>query len=329
MKTFFKNLFRRPGQNGRRLKKPKQAFNASNQKSARKFDINAVERHSVFFRFGLIGLAVFLASAIASQIIGTYFIRPTYKPLPAKRIAPQRPQAPSEDFSVIENRNIFNVENKIPEPFDQGLLDCFSQAKPSNQRLKLLGTIVMTNEDLSVALLEEEGSPAKIAVKKDEVFSKGKYQALKIERKRFCFQIKQSQDLEFISIPEEGNGPMGFNQGQMNAGISQTGEYNYAVKQDYLDNQLKNINSLLETAKAVPFTMNNKFKGYLIQNIEDDSPFKSLGLSAGDVLLSANNIIFDNIASGAEAFQKLRFEKKIELKVLRGGQEIPLSFEVK
>ena len=151
----------------------------------------SVQEHSLIFRMGLTVLAIFLASAIASRIIGTLVVRPTYTPIPPKKHRVIKPTAPPEDFSAIENRNIFNVENKIPEPFDQGLLDCFSQAKLSSQRIKLLGTIVMTNEDLSVALIEEEGKGAKTAVKKDELFSDGRFQALKVDRKKFCFQVKQ------------------------------------------------------------------------------------------------------------------------------------------
>ncbi len=332
MKKFFKKIFKQHGPDGSRLRRasqPSRIFNALNQKIPKKIDLNSVQQHSLLFRMGLTALAVLLASAIASRIIGTYFIRPAYTLLPPKKIALQKSTVPPEDFNAIENRNIFNVENKIPEPFDQGLLDCFSQAKPSGQRLKLLGTIVMTNEDLSVALLEEEGKSNKFAVKKDELFSDGRFQALKVDRKRFCFQIKQSQELEFIVIPDDGNSLMPFKEGRLSDSINKVGEFNYAVKLNYLEQQLKDINNVLQTAKAVPFTIDNKMKGFLIQNIEPDSPFASLGLSQGDVLLSANDVIFDNIGKGVEAFQVLRNARKIDLKVLRGGQEIPLSYEVK
>lgn len=288
-----------------------------------------MQEHSLLFRLGLTVLAICLASAIASRIIGTYFIRPTYTPIPPKKLRVQRPTAPIEDFSAIENRNIFNVENKIPEPFDQGLMDCFSQAKLSSQRIKLLGTIVMTNDDLSVALVEEEGKPAKVAVKKDELFNDGRLQALKVDRKRFCFQVKQTQDLEYIEIPEDQNGLLPFREGRLAEGINRLGESSYAVKQNYLEQQLKDINNVLQTAKAVPYTMDNKMKGFLIQSIEPDSPFASLGLAQGDVLLSANDVIFDNLGKGVEAFQVLRNARRIDLKVLRGGQEIPFSYEVK
>jgi hypothetical protein len=36
--------------------------------------------------------------------------------------------------------------------------------------MQLLGTIVMSEETYSVALVQEEGNPQKTAVKKDEIF---------------------------------------------------------------------------------------------------------------------------------------------------------------
>lgn len=332
MKKLFKNLFKQRGPDGSRLSRtrtPKQVFGVIRQKLPQKIDINSVQEHSLFFRMGLTVLAIFLAAAIASRIIGTYFIRPTPPPVPPKKFRISKPAAPQEDFTAIENRNIFNVENKIPEPFDQGLLDCFSQAKISSQRIKLLGTIVMTNEDLSVALIEEEGKPSKTAIKKDEVFADGRLQALKVDRKRFCFQVKQTQELEFVEIPEDQNGLSPFGGGALAQGISRISDTGYAIKQNYLEQQLNDINNVLQTAKAVPYTMDNKMKGFLIQNIEPDSPFAALGIKQGDVLLSANDIVFDNIGNGLTAFQNLRNSRKIEMKILRGGQEIPFTYEVK
>ncbi|MFM8315014.1 MAG: hypothetical protein ACKOA8_12080, partial [Deltaproteobacteria bacterium] len=254
MKKLIKKFFKKRGPDGSRLRKPRSGnpiLGAINQKIPKKIDLNTVQEHSLLFRLGLTVLAVFLASAIASRIIGTYFVRPTYTPIPPKKTRYQKPSLPSEDFGSIENRNIFNVENKIPEPFDQGLLDCFSQAKLSSQNIKLLGTIVMTNEDLSVALIEESGKPNKTAVKKDESFGDGRFQALKVDRKRLCFQVKLSQELEYIEIPDDTNGLSPFREGRLAEGINRVGENNYAVKQNYLEQQLKDINNVLQTAKAV------------------------------------------------------------------------------
>ncbi len=292
-----------------------------------------VDEYASWMRIGLVVLAVFLLAEVASRLSGL-FVRPTYTNLPAKKVTTTSPFKPTEDYDTILSRNMFNVEGKIPEPFDQGLLDCFSQAKMTTQRISLLGTIVMGDESLSVALLQEEGGGPKVGVKKGELFFDGKYEAMKVERKRLCFQVKATQDLEVVEIPEEGGGfgaTLGGGFGGGGEGITPVSESEFSVKRDYLDKQLLNLNDVLQTAKAVPYVDNStgKFKGFLIQSIEDTSPFKTLGMRQGDVLSAVNAIQLDNPGKGLEAFQALRGTPEITLKVIRGGQEMTISYKVK
>ncbi len=297
--------------------------------SIKKIKPETIVQHSHLLNWGLIILTVFLASAAASRIIAL-FIRPVYNPLPTKRAQVQSTQtAPPEDFTVIEKRNIFDVENRIPDPLDQGLIDCFSQAKASTSGMQLLATIVMGNESLSVALLQDSGGSNKLAVRKDETFL-DRYQALKIERKKFCYMVKATQEMEYIDIPEEGGDLGGTLTNSSGGGIQPKSETSFEVKQSYLDGQLKDLNTVLQTAKAVPFMdAGNKMKGFLMQSIDPDSPFAQLGLRQGDILSGVNDIVLDNAGKGLEAFQRLRSSSKIELKITRGGQEMTLSYDVR
>lgn len=298
-----------------------------------KLNAKDLAQYPAFLKWALIVFVVYLLSGIAARTVGL-FIRPTYVAIPQKRggskIVTSRPR---EDFEAINRRNMFNVEGKIPDPFDQGLLDCFSQARPSTQRLILHGTLV-TNSDLhSVALIQEEGRQEKIAVKKDDVFF-DKFQALKVDRKRLCFQIQSSQELEFIQIPEE-NIAFGLGaslEGRTKIdGIVPTSETNYSVRRSFLDEKLSNLNQILQTARAVPYLEpgSNRFKGFLVQSIDPDSPFSSLGIRQGDVLSGVNDIILDNPGKGLEAFTKLKNSPRVSLKIIRGGQEMELSYDVK
>lgn len=296
--------------------------------SIKKIKPETIVQHSNALNWGLIILTVFLASAAASRIIAL-FIRPVYNPLPTKRLSAPPPQNTSpEDFTVIEKRNIFDVENRIPDPLDQGLIDCFSQAKPSSSGIQLLATIVMGNESLSVALIDS-GNGNKIAVRKDETFL-DRYQALKVDRKKFCFMVKSTQEMEYVDIPEEGGEMGGTLTNSSGGGIQPKSETSFEIKQSYLENQLKDLNTVLQTAKAVPFMdSSNKMKGFLMQSIDPDSPFSQLGLRQGDILSGVNDIVLDNAGKGLEAFQRLRSSSKIELKIVRGGQEMTLSYDVR
>lgn len=338
MKNIFKNIFSRRKKPGTvTVSRRRQASQWASKVKSMKFDpekirLESVSEHQGKFRWGLLLLSVFLASAIASRITAL-LIKPTYTPIPPKPILAQKTPTPYEDLSIIEQRNIFDNENLIPEPFDRGMLDCFSQARPSTQGIKLLGTIVMNDETLSVALVEGSSPNQKQAVKKNEVFFEGsnQYQALKIDRKRICFQVKSSQEFEYVEIPEEGGlNVAGLSMGGSSRdGIIVSGENRFQIKKAFLDEQMNNLANILQTAKAVPAIEGGKMKGFLIQSIEEDSIFSSLGLGEGDVLKQVNGITLDNAGKGLEAFTALKGSNKIELTINRGGQEQTLQYEVK
>ncbi|MFM8269889.1 MAG: type II secretion system protein GspC [Pseudomonadota bacterium] len=336
MKKFFKNLFaRKPPKTVTVTRKRSRGEWASKLKNV-KFDpekirLESISEHQNKFSLGLLILSVFLASAIASRI-ASLLIKPTYTPLPPKPLVAQRAPTPTEDLSAIEQRNIFDHENLVPEPFDQGMLDCWSQARPTTQRFNLLGTIVMNDETLSVALVENSSTAQKQAVKKDELFFENRFQVMKVDRKRLCFQVKATQEFEFIQIPEEGGmlaGKLSTGGMSVREGISTAGENRYQIQQSFLDAQLNDLSNLLQTAKAVPAIEGGKMKGFLIQSIEEDSVFASLGLGAGDVLKEVNGIVLDNAGKGLEAFTALKGSRKIELTVNRNGQDQQISYEVK
>lgn len=281
-------------------------------------------------------IGLFLLASMIGGIIGL-FLRPTPVQLPQRlgQVSGVTESAgPATDFESILKRNMFNVEGKIPEPFDQGMLDCMSQAKKSGARLKLLGTIVMTDEQYSVALLEEEGGSEKYGVRKGETFNKGEFEAMKVDRKRLCFQVKASQEFEYVEIPEEGPALSGGSQmgiASPMSGVTAVSETEYNIKPSVLEQAMGNLPQILQTARAVPYIEKEtgKFRGFLVQSIEPDSPFAALGVKQGDVLTGVNDIVLDNPGKGLEAFQRLRDAKEVKLDVIRNGSKKTMSYSLK
>ena len=296
----------------------------------RKVDLKNVSEYSPWFRMGLLVLGLWFSANLVSRIIGLV-ARPVYTSLPKRSGGVAQTSVSGESYDSILHRNIFNVEGKIPDPFDQGRLDCFSQARPTTERIQLLGTIVMNDDKLSTALVEEEGSGEKIGVRKDDPFFGGKYVAMKVERKKLCFQVRSTQDFEFVDIPDESSG-LGLSAApalSTGDGIVAKSENEFEVKKSFLDKSLMNLTELLQTARAVPYNdESGKMKGFLIQSIDPSSPFAQLGLHQGDVLTSVNNIPLDNPGRGLEAFQMLRNASAVHLSVIRGGQQMNLSYNL-
>lgn len=308
----------------------KAAAGSSLKFDPRKIEFRGVTEHPEWFRWGLLVLGVFLLAELTSRAIGL-FIRPVFTSPPRASVAHSgNSYAANSDYDAITRRNMFNVEGKIPDPFDQGLLDCFSQARPSTQRMVLLGTIVMGDPKHSVALIQEESNGLKVAVKKDEVFGDGKFTALQVERRRFCFQVRNGE-LEFIDTPEEGGGGLTASLAGGSEGIVPTSENSYAVKKDFLNDKLLNLTDILQTAKAVPYLEpgSGKFMGFLVQSVDPGSPFSQLGIRQGDILTTVNDIVLDNPGKGLEAFQKLRNSPKVTLGIVRGGEKNSISYDIR
>ncbi len=297
-------------------------------------NLKNVSEYAGWIRWGLTVLGVFLLAQITAGIIGLN-LKPSF-PKPISKVTSQPINSPvMPDISGLEKRNIFNVERTIPEPIEAGQLDCMSQARATTQPIELMGTIVMSDERFSVALINQSSNQLRLGVKKDDLFGDGKYQAMKVERKRLCFQVRATQDMEFIEIPEE-KGSLTVTQpsfvgSSSGGGIKPVSETQYEIKRNFLDEKLGNLTTILQTARAVPYTDpgTGKFRGFLIQSIDSDSPFADLGLRQGDVLTGVNQIILDNPGKGLEAFQALRGSDNINLKIIRGGRDSSLQYSVK
>lgn len=298
----------------------------------RNLQLKNVSEYAGWIRWTLAVLAIFLLSEAVCRTLGL-FIRPSPLPAPNRRQeVAQQSQMDQKDYDAILRRNMFNVEGKIPDPLEQGQMDCMSQARPSTQRVSLLGTLVMGDERLSVALIQEEGNPNKIGVKKDEVFFDGKFQAIKVERKRLCFQVRANQEFEYIEIPEQPGALAGpALDSRAVDGITPVSDTEYVVKQGFLEKNLLNLNEILQTARAIPYVEpgTGKFRGFLVQSIDPSSLFSQLGVRQGDILTGVNDIVLDNAGKGLEAFQKLRNSNKISLEVIRSGQKTTMNYDVK
>ncbi|MCB0417214.1 MAG: hypothetical protein H6617_02350 [Bdellovibrionaceae bacterium] len=296
----------------------------------KKVELSRVSEHAKLIRWGLVVVALYLASEIVSRVVSVW-VRPSFVEIPRRMNPTVTETRPRKGYGDITDRNMFNVEGTIPDPFDQGMLDCFSQAKRSTQPLTLLGTIVMKSEEYSVALVQEGGNPESVAVKKDETFF-NKYVALKVERQRFCFQVKATQDLEYIEVKDDTPG-MDLGSPTLNsgsAGINASSETEFSISKSFLDSKINDLNNILQSARAVPYVdSQGVFKGFLIQSIQQDSIFFELGIRQGDILNGVNDIKLDNPGKGLQAFQQLRNSSQVALEITRGGQSKTLNYQVK
>ena len=84
--------------------------------------------------------------------------------------------------------------------------------------------------------------------------------------------------------------------------------------------------ALEDIAFASPYVQNGQFMGFRLRPGRDRRIFQQLGLSGGDVLTEINGMRLNSPAQGLALLQELISASQIDVRVLRNGAEVPLTF---
>jgi general secretion pathway protein C len=84
--------------------------------------------------------------------------------------------------------------------------------------------------------------------------------------------------------------------------------------------------ALEDIAFASPYVQNGQFVGFRLRPGRDRRIFQQLGLNGGDVLTEINGTRLNSPAQGLALLQELISASQLDVRVLRNGAEIPLTF---
>ena len=86
--------------------------------------------------------------------------------------------------------------------------------------------------------------------------------------------------------------------------------------------------ALEDIAFASPYMQNGQFVGFRLRPGRDRQIFQQLGLNGGDVLTEINGARINSPAQGLMLLQELMSASQLEVRVLRNGAEISLTFSL-
>lgn len=86
--------------------------------------------------------------------------------------------------------------------------------------------------------------------------------------------------------------------------------------------------ALEDIAFASPYLQNGQFVGFRLRPGRDRQIFQQLGLNGGDVLTEINGSRLNSPAQGLALFQEVLSAGQINVRILRNGAEIPLTFSL-
>lgn len=278
---------------------------------------------------------IIVISLFAAKIVNT-FIGYKYFPLEL----PQRAAGSgSSNFNTAEqavniqqilSRNIFDSEARRRIAENRGSNLQTGQISPSTLSAELLGTMVFHRSRYSAALIRDRGT------NRAEYYSIGQsLQGATIAKiERFRVIVDNNGRLESLDLKGAENkleakiktsGPAG-----SPAEIQEVSPTQKVIPQSVLDDVLQNFSKVLTQARMIPnITDDNKTDGFKIFQIKADSIYEKLGLKDNDIIKRVNGQDLDNFEKATGLFTALRNEKTISIDIVRGGNKMSYTFDIR
>ena len=243
------------------------------------------------------------------------------------------------NYGQTLTKNIFCPGCPIPELTIQKIekpKDC-NEAEPAKGGLKLIGTIVLSDPQYSVATLSGAGKENIAVQQGDDVPNIGN--VFEIRQHRVCL-VNSSDELVYVELPKEEikfGKPLPQNSGYSTnapkktktAGIEQISETEFQISRNTLLKKLSDPNLLFQ-AHAVPHRgKDGSIEGFKILSLQPGSVYESLGVKVGDVVKSLDGESLNNIAKVQEFYNNIRTTSDVKIGVTRNGQAMDLDFSIK
>ncbi len=279
---------------------------------------------------------IILLSLMTADLVSIY-VRQFFLPLTAPPPRPPRSSGPEfldrSQYQSIIARNIFSSDNVIPYPL-QGTGESQQQQEvapvPSSLPLALVGTLVHSNPEKSIAAVEIKG--------KQQVLSYSIKQNIenvatleRIERGKIIFRNTSNGRLEFIELPQTNK--LAFESAtKPTAGveIKQLGEGQFELSKAEVDKQLSDIGNLVQQATSVPARRpgTGETYGFRILSIDPSSVLNQL-VKPMDVITAANGNPVTNVQQAMEMYNSLRNSNRICITVERDGRSKENCYNIK
>lgn len=281
----------------------------------------------------------FAAFSVADLTI-IYFrdlMLPTQAP-PKKQTQMRQPHfVDRSQFSAVTNRNLFSSLGIIPDPITANRTTEKKEADPipSNLPLNLIGTLVHSNPEKSIAAIEVKSKNLTGSyITGAEIENLAKVE--KVERSRVYIRNSNTGAMEYIEMKSANK--VSFDASKAAAPVSKpggevvsTGTNQFQIKRADLLKYTNDLSSVLMQARAVPNRDPNtgEINGFRLLDMQPGSIYEQLGLQRMDVIKGVNGEPIDSIQKAMEMYNTLKNGTQVKLQVERGGKSDTFTYDVK
>ncbi|MBM4379073.1 MAG: general secretion pathway protein GspC [Deltaproteobacteria bacterium] len=261
---------------------------------------------------------------------------------PRARAPEARPRMDLEGLARITGLPVPRPEPEVKEPTEEQAVDMTGEPVKTSLRLKLLGTLVASNPDWSIASIVD------VPTMKTGTYMVGHpvggvATVLEILRNRVV--ILYNGRREYIDATTgDGSGappppppvaaapaPQAKEPGTAvtGNGIRATSDNEYEVPRAEIDKTLSNLNDVAMQARIVPAFQDGQAKGFKLFSIRPDSIYTKIGIQNGDVIRRINGFDLNSPEKALEVYSKLKEANRIDIEVERNGSVLRKTYNVR
>jgi general secretion pathway protein C len=242
-------------------------------------------------------------------------------------------------YNTMISRNIFSSDGVIPDALvakgqDPNKIEEAAPV-PSQLPLTLVGTLVHSNPDKSIAAIEIKGKNQTLSYTPKRNIE-NMATLLKVERQKIIFRNLNSNVLEYIEMKPFGNQKVAFGASAPapvasgGGDVKALGDNRFTIKRADLQKYLNDLSSILMQARAVPSRdkVTGEVNGYRIVDFQPNSIFSQLGIQRMDLIKGVNGETVDTPQKAMELFNMFKNSSEIKMTVERGGRTETLQYNI-
>ena len=255
-----------------------------------------------------------------------------------------RPRIDLEGLARLTGLPVPRPEPEVKEPTeDPQAVDMTGEPVKTSLRLKLLGTLVASNPDWSIASIVD------VPTMKAGTYMVGHQvggvaTVLEILRSRVVILYNGRREYIDATTGDGAGAPppppppvaaapaaQGKEPGTVVSGngIRATSDNEYEVPRAEIDKTLSNLNDVAMQARIVPAFQDGQAKGFKLFSIRPDSIYTKIGIQNGDVIRRINGFDLNSPEKALEVYSKLKEANRIDIEVERNGSVLRKTYNVR
>lgn len=281
-------------------------------------------------------LVFVLAFGIADLLIVKYrhLMLPTEAPPPRPHQMAQPNLIDANQFRPIIDKNIFAADGKIPPALvskDQQNNEGEENATPSALPLTLVGTLVHSNPEKSIATIQVKSKNATVALRVGKEIE-GMAKLVRVERSRAIIRNLNNSRLEYIEMKMFNK--LSFQVAKPTptgkTDVRQTAAGQFEINRSDVLKYTADMASLLQQAAMQPKrNAQGEIECYKFIAIQPNTIYTQLGFQVGDCLSAVNGEKVDSPAKAMELYNALKNSASIKIDMDRDGRATTNTYNIK